>query len=566
MAMTPEEERVFELGRIEKAFSDCNKPVLTDNISVDEFKLKMDDGIGLKMIVYRPDLEGPLPTIAVRTCYPDSDYITRATALEYARRGFNYCIQYCRGSGESEGEWEPNVNERADGKKFIDWVAAQDWVKCIGYAGCSYLSLTGWVISDILPEKVKTMYLTHYGAHRHVSAYKDGLFRHDVLTGWAMGNAGFPVTADYIESCKFRPHVEVDEKLWGKRVDWYRKWVTLTDADDEYWNTGFWGLLKEIPSRVTLPIYFGEGWYDHHLGSAIETWKSLSDECKKHSKFLVGDWDHGFNVADENHIRTGKDFRNDDILRTFNWMYDILVDGKEPEGSVDTYIIGDDMWYSRPEYEISGQKEKRFFLNVNESGRGISAAPSPDEAVVEYAYDPEDPTPTIGAESCLCTPELKGSLTQPGPDWRSDVVSFVSEPLEEDFTVLGTIRVQLSVATDCEDTAFAAKLCEITPDGKAFNVRTGITTLGYRNGSSHRISYTPGEEVPVSIDMWDIAYKFPKGSRIRLDIASADFPQYAAHSNTPGCWALADKTKIAHQKVFVGGEKSCIVFPLIPEE
>ena len=167
----------------------------------------------------------------------------------------------------------------------------------MGYWGCSYLALTGWLIADILPEKVKTMYLTHYGTFRHVSAYKDGLFRHDVLTAWAMENAGYPVTADYLESCRFRPHAEVDERLWGKKLEWYRKWVTSTDASDEYWNTGVWGLLKEIPSRVKVPVYMGEGWYDHHLGSAIETYRSLSEEAKKKSKFVIGAWDHNFNVV-----------------------------------------------------------------------------------------------------------------------------------------------------------------------------------------------------------------------------------------------------------------------------
>jgi hypothetical protein len=63
----------------------------------------------------------------------------------------------------------------------------------------SYLALTGWVIADLLPEKVKKMYLTHYGVFRFTSAYKAGMFRHDVLTAWTMNNAGFPVTADYFD-------------------------------------------------------------------------------------------------------------------------------------------------------------------------------------------------------------------------------------------------------------------------------------------------------------------------------------------------------------------------------
>ena len=106
----------------------------------------------------------------------------------------------------------------------------------------------------------------------------------------------------------YHPQVEVDEKLWGKKIPWYRQWITSTDRSDPYWNTGFWNLLKEIPSRVKVPLYVGEGWYDHHLASAIETYKSLSNECKAKSRFLIGAWEHGFHVKlqdkEGTHLRT----------------------------------------------------------------------------------------------------------------------------------------------------------------------------------------------------------------------------------------------------------------------
>lgn len=115
------------------------------------------------------------------------------------------------------------------------------WIDCMGYKGASYLALTGWAMADAMPSKVRSMYLTVYGTSRHTSAYKDGLFRQDILTAWAMSNAGFPVSADYLTSAAYRPQVQVDEALWGKRLDWYRDWITHTDADDPYWQQGFWG-------------------------------------------------------------------------------------------------------------------------------------------------------------------------------------------------------------------------------------------------------------------------------------------------------------------------------------
>lgn len=554
--MTAEEQ--FELDRIKKQFAKCECPIVSDHYEIEEVMLPVENRVSLRTIIYRPEQKENVPTIVVRTCYPKNDYIYRATAVEYCRRGFAYIYQYCRGTGGSGGEWEPNVNERPDGKKTIDWICDLSWTGNVGYCGCSYLSLTGWVIADILPPKVKTMYLTHYGAFRFVSAYQDGMFRHDVLTAWAMENAGFEVTADYLESCRFQPQIEVDEKLWGKRIDWYRAWISSTNESDEYWNTGFWNLLKEIPTRVKVPIYFGEGWYDHHLASALETYRALPEECREKSQLLIGAWDHNFNVILEGDH--GEHYENDDILRAFYWFYKLLVKEEVPEGSIDTYIIGDDSWYSRKKYEIDDADD--FSLYLGKDRRLLTKAGA--EGAESFTFDPENPTPTHGAESLLVTDAEKGSLLQPEENYREDVISFVSDPLQESVTILGKIKVNLFVETDAEDTSFAVKVMEVKEDGKAYNMRTGITTLGYRNQSKSRQKYTPGEIVPITIDMWDLAWKVQKNSKIRIDVTSSDFPQYSVHSNYPGCWANVTENKTARQKIWFGeGHESAVVFPVI---
>ena len=62
--------------------------------------------------------------------------------------------------------------------------------------------------------------------------------------------------------------------------------------------------------------------------------------------------------------------------------------------------------------------------------------------------------------------------------------------------------------------------------------------------------------------MSDICYALPKGSRIRIDVTSSDFPQYHVHSNQPGGWALAKKNIIAHQTVLTGKKyPSCVKIP-----
>ena len=66
----------------------------------------------------------------------------------------------------------------------------------------------------------------------------------------------------------------------------------------------------------------------------------------------------------------------------------------------------------------------------------------------------------------------------------------------------------------------------------------------------------------VTLDMSDICYALPAGSRIRIDVTSSDFPQYHAHSNQPGDWAEAKENVIAHQTILTGKDyPSCVKIP-----
>ena len=184
----------------------------------EELMLPMQDGVRLYTEIFKPEGLAQFPVLIQRSCYPNQQPLYEINGAELTRRGYGYVIQTCRGTGKSEGHWEPNVNERPDGRDTLQWLNDQPWAESIGYFGASYLALTGWAIADIVPPKVKGMMLTVYGTDRFKSAYEKGLFRHDVLTGWAMQNAGHPVTADYLESCRFRPHDKVDEALWGGKL------------------------------------------------------------------------------------------------------------------------------------------------------------------------------------------------------------------------------------------------------------------------------------------------------------------------------------------------------------
>ena len=556
-----EAERQRMLIRIRDEFAQCSISPSSAAFPVEERMLAASEGDRLRTVLYRPAGREAVPVIVMRTCYPKNECIYRAMAQEYVKRGFAVVYQYCRGTGGSEGKWEPNVHERADGKDMLEWLCAQSWVASVGYFGSSYLALTGWAIADIVPNKVKTMYLSHYGTHRFISAYKDGLFRHDILTAWTMENAGFPIKADYLESCLHRPQWTVDEDLWGQRIDWYREYLESADSDAPYWGKGVWKDLKEIPTRVKIPICFVEAWYDHHLGSAIETWLSMPEETRRKSRFLIGAWDHSFEMRLQD--RHGKNYWTEDYLRAFEWFYKILENKQQPQGDVLLYTIGADCWSRRRELRENDAAVKRLYLGRQADALMLTEQIPQVSGTVTYRYNPEDPVPSHGGEALLRTREEVGSLLQEPVVARQDVISFVSEPLRAPLTVSGQIRLQLTVASDADDTAFMFKVMEVLPDGRSYNIRTGVTSLGYRNGSPHRVSYTPNTAVALLIDSWDISYQFQAGSRIRLDIYSSDFPQYAVHSNFAGEWAKQAEIKPAEQTIFWGlAYDSCLILPL----
>jgi putative CocE/NonD family hydrolase len=550
---------------VRKQFNDSSYPVEYEDFECYEEMLPLRDGVRLRTIYYFPktDQRESFPTIVQRSCYPDMDRMMRVNAEELAKRGFGFVYQYCRGVGGSEGVWRPNDNDRNDGQDFMNYLNSLEKVECMGYQGASYLAFTGWVMADILPDKVKSLYLTVYGTDRHTSAYKDGLFRHDILTAWAMGNAGREISADLMESCKYRPHIEVDKALWGGELDWYRNWITNTSRTDPYWNEGFWHMLSQIPKRMNLPVYIGEGWYDHHLGSAIKSYINLSDESKAHSVLEIGPWNHSGMPCITGH--THKNAEGSTTLKTLDWFTKTLKKKELPEPKIRCYVIGADEWREWSSYPFKPDHEEYFYLSdklIADGAYSLEASPAAS-GQISYLYDPNDPVISHGSESLFATQSGIGSLKQPQYGFRDDVISFVSEPFNEEKDIIGIIKAKIFVSTDAEDTAFTMKVMEVFPYGSAYNIRNGITTLAYRNGSPERISYTPNSIEEITIDSWDIAWRMQKGSRLRIDISSSNFPEYAVHSNYPGVWSKQDKTKTAKQTIYVGQDHpSCVILPI----
>lgn len=529
------------------------------------------DGFRLLSRIYLPEGEGPHPVIVTRTPYV---YMGRGDTIplgrEYASRGIGYIQQDCRGKGGSEGFYSPNVNERADGIALYRWLDSQPWCGDIGIFGSSYTALTGWIVADSLPDKVKAMYLSHYGVDRHVSCFRAGLFRQDIMSGWLIDNAeeeiirpareeGQPVGENYYPFYLYRPHAEADVAVLGQRLDYYRDWITHTNHDDPYWNSGVWADLKTASAAVSVPITVVAGQFDHHEEGTLLGYERLSPEVKEHSRLVLGSWNHNFQQT-PTHVPHEKGRYFDIQADMFSWFHTILIKGGMPEKEILVYDIEGDRWLRADSWPINTGKERRLYL---QGGLTLSEKKAA-HGVVEYDYDPLDPVYARGGETVFTTWSRRGSNPQDPVGSRDDVLNFLSEPFTEDVTIAGSVRLLLDVSTDVDDTAFAFTLCEVTPSGETYNMRTSITTLGYRAGLlKDRVSYVPGQKVTVEIVALPMVWTVRAGNRLRLDVKSSNFPEYAVHPNYAGVWAEQPLTRVAHQSIHLGGHASYLSLPIM---
>src|SRR4029078_10242859 len=98
-----------------------------------------------------------------------------------------------------------------------------------------------------------------------------------------------------------------------------------------------------------------------------------------------------------------------------------------------------------------------------------------------------------------------------------DVLVYTSAPLTEPVEALGRIRAHVWACSSAPATDFTAKLTDVDEQHRSWNVADGFRRV--RNLS-------PTDPVEVEIDLWDTAYVFAAGHRIRLQVASSDFPRY----------------------------------------
>lgn len=528
----------------------------------------MRDGVRLSTYVELPKDGGPWPVIFSRSPYPGALPVWLKRAAFWAEQGYAFILQECRGTGRSEGEWVPFVHEMHDGLDSLEWIIRQKWSNGrIGTYGSSYHGTLQWCMAEHLPPEVRTMYIAFAGIERYRQTYMNGMFRHDIYTVWALGNSGCkplqPSEALYREALSVRPHIEMDRRLFGESLPWYREWVTEVDPESPYWNSGFWAYLKETPRKTKVPVLMVAGWFDHNLEASVLSYNKLPEDVRKRSLFLIGPWVHTQDVAGDldypDHDVWGPQQTNAALM----W-FDHHLKGKPlamagAPGTVQTYFIREGRWRSWDGW-IRGTGSICYYLSAGQDAaeQTLTHDKPAQSRKISFVYDPAHPVPTLGGAAIMAyltgAPDASrpASVIQEKPGGRDDVFSFISDEFPEALRIAGRIRAYLYVSSDVEDTSFTVSVMEQCSDGTAYNIRDGITSLRYRNNRAS--DYRPNEIVLAEIELWPITWTIRQGSRLRVDISSSNFPAYHRHPNTAGPWATQVEWKKAKQTVYCGGD------------
>jgi len=521
----------------------------------------MPDGIRLLCDHYTPECEDNLPTILVRTPYGRRtiSFFVRC----FAERGYHVIVQDVRGRFDSEGEYDPFVNEAADGKATLEWLAKETWFNgALGTWGLSYLGYVQWAIAAEAPPFLKAMMPIMVGPQVFTSTYPDGAFglslrvsstyavhfktefleqpigkKISLLISMFLGREARKLK----EAFDHLPLEEADVVVTGKRDPFYRNILEHTSAEDEFWK------LRDHSagiSKVNAPVYLIGGWYDLYLREVLDTYSTLK-AGGKNPYLTVGPWHHVQLRPNLEGVQSG-----------LNW-FDAHLKGdcsRLREKPVWIYVAGLNEWREMVKWPPPAI-ETSYFLNSE--ARLITETPVSISSLDSYQYDPADPTPAVGG--ALLDRKDAGPKDNRLLEARHDVLCFTTPPLVNDVEVIGPVKLELFVKSNLAHTDFFARLCHVDTKGRSVNVCDGLFRVEPGKGELQ-----PDGSLRIQVDMWATAYHFQRGHRLRLQVSSGAHPRWSRNPGTGAPLGTATHMDVAEQTIYHDARHpSALILPII---
>ncbi|KQL45932.1 hydrolase [Brevibacillus choshinensis] len=527
--------------------------------------VEMRDGIRLATEVWLPAglQEGQrVPTIFMRTPYGRMDAIFRR--LPFVARGYALVVQDTRGREDSEGEWVPLVHERNDGDDSLTWIASQDWSDGnVGMLGGSYVGYVQWAAASSGNPHLKAIFSYVTVGTPYVDIPRKG---GTILGGlswiFMMAEKRRNVSAlfrdDWSDVIKVRPIKEIPQKVLGKEIPFWTKWMEHPDGD-EFWGESDW---KRHADLVKVPSLLVSGWYDDNGMGTSESWEVISRNAPEHARLILGPWYHKANTTREiHHVPFGNNAIRYDLdvtqLRWFDRYLKGIQNGVDQEPRVEYYMVGENEWKTSQTWPPAEATVTNLYLSsggqANTSGGdgALSLIEPDDQPVDTYQYDPLDAAPYLLdlSENENSVPENYREVEK-----REDVLVYTTEPLEEEVVIAGEISAVLYAASSARDTDWLVRLCDVDEEGNSIRLSDGIICARYRHSFQDPQLLVPGQIERYEIRMTKIANVFQKGHRIRVSVTSGAENFSFPNPNTGNDLATDTETVIAEQSIYHNGQ------------
>ncbi|EHR50712.1 putative hydrolase, CocE/NonD family [Saccharomonospora marina XMU15] len=554
---------------------------------LEQVEAPMRDGVQLSGTLYRATAE-PRPVLLVRTPYsePMSRSLPVLPALD---SGFAVLVQSCRGTGRSGGKLRTFESEEADGLDTVEWLRRQPW--CDGRVamfGMSYLGMTQLAIAGHRPDGLVAIAPTVTpDDYRDGLVYRQGAFQLGQALGWhllkaaqSLGDAaarGEDVRAELARLGELAADTEAAcRKLpLSDRpgiVDVLPSWRAWLEREND---SGYWHDLSYAHRRaaVSVPGLHVGGWFDLFLRGTLDNYTTLAGSGTANQHLIVGPWSHAdqSGIAGEVYYHGGSAQAARLEEQQLRFLRDSVSESPTSLPPVLIYVMGADRWRTENEWPPARTEWQTWYL----AAHGTLSRELPAAGTARYRHDPHDPVPTVGGAILMAgSPDggldyQPGSRDQRGLDGRADILRFSSAVLTEDVEVTGPLRVRLFAATSANDTDFTAKLVDIHPDGRAMGIADGIVRARYRAGMDSPMPVVPGETTEYTIDLGATSQVFKAGHRIRVDIASSNFPCFDRNcgSGKPAGQVTEADFVTARQRICFGPRHpSAIQLPVIPTD
>lgn len=549
-------------------------------------EVPMRDGCLLRANIWLPAKPGTWPVLLQRTPYRKEDLFSTQyiSAMEFdsaLKRGYVIIVQDTRGRYGSDGHFMPFVNEQADGEDTISWIKAQDF--CNGQVimfGASYVGATQVLAAAANPDGLLAMspHLTT-GRHGETWCYRGGAIELSFLYLWMIDALAGPdlerrknhMPKDEIQKVQallseFQqdpqkaflrlPLVDDDICLLAPYI---RDWFSVHKSENSVYDQE---QLKNL-EKTSLAVLVSCGWNDIFLEGALELFVTMrsrwGEVAKVPDRLIIGPWSHGNPSAWQGDVYLGPLSSTADLLNQQLNFFDSVCANRMPETAMVTYFrSGSNSWHTASDWPIPAVEYKDIYL----CGNGLQADPVESEGLdwqYHFISDPLNPVPTIGGATFLpglLLAKNSGPKNQRLVEEREDILLFTSDIFVDSVEVTGIVEVVLWVSSTGKSADWTARLCEVDEDGNSIGLVDGV----YRQYKAQ------GQPTKIKIKLGHISHLFKLGKKMRLQIASSNFPRFDRNPQSGVASSLAQKNDffVSKHTVYAGEKmKSHLILPYL---